>query len=571
MSNAKETTNRRILVVDDNPEIFNDFKTILVGEIDTSALDTFSAELFGSEAGTLQKGISYQLDYASQGREGYEKVKRALAQERPYQLAFVDMRMPPGWDGLETIEHIWQADPNIQVTICTAYSDHSWEEITRRLGTTDKLLLLKKPFDSVEVAQIAATMTEKWFLSRQAAQKMEEMDRKVEERTRELERANERLLESQERFRTLVEHAGDAIFTINPEGKLVDINRQACISLGYSREELLDMNVEDVDAAFDSNEFNKEFRQKLRGGVPITLETIHKRKDGSTFPVEARAAAIHLDGQRLVLAVARNITGRKQAEEERHKMETQMHQAKKMESLNVMAGSIAHNFNNLLAVVLGNMQLALLNLSTESTAKINVEKAEKSALKAAELSTLMLTYVGQNYVTFSSINLADIVEDTIKSLEESIPENISMTFQPVRPFPEIEAVPDQVRQVVTNVFANALEAIGENRGTITVAAGVMTCDRACLQQSYLDEELPKGDYVYLEISDTGCGMDEEMKSKIFDPYFTTKFTGRGLGLAAVLGILRGHRGAVIVDSEPGKGTTVRVLFPLKQQHIKVDS
>lgn len=565
MSKINELPTRRILIIDDNREIFNDFKTILAGEIDTSDLDAFNAELFGGEPDTLQKSINYHLDHASQGREGYEKVKDALVQKRPYQLAFVDMRMPPGWDGLETIEHIRQVDPDIQLTICTAYSDHSWEEITRRLGTTDKLLILKKPFDSVEVAQIAATMTEKWFLSRQAEKKMEDLDRKVEERTRELALTNERLQESQERFRALVEHAADAIFTIDTERKFVDVNRRACTSLGYSREELLGMSVEDVDMGFDSSVSENKFREKLLEGVPITLETVHKRKDGSTFPVEARAAAVHLDGQRLVLAVARDITERKQAEEEHQKMETQMHRAKKMESLNVMAGSIAHNFNNLLAVVLGNLQLALMDIGTESPAKQNVEKAEKSALKAAELSTLMLTYVGQNFVTSSTVNLADIVEDTIKSLEASIPGNISLTFQPVLPFPEIEAVPDQVRRAAANLFANSLEAIGEKGGTITVTTGVKTCDRACLQQSYLDEEIPEGDYVYLEIADTGCGMDEEMRSKIFDPYFTTKFTGRGLGLAAVLGIVRGHRGAIFVDSEAGKGTTVRVLFPLKRE------
>lgn len=565
MSSEKKTTNRRILIIDDNPEIFHDFKTILSGEIDTSELDALNAELFGTEPGTRQKSIDYQLDYASQGKEGYERVKVALAEERPYQLAFVDMRMPPGWDGLKTIERIWQTDPNIQVTICTAYSDHSWEDITRRLGTTDKLLILKKPFDGVEVSQIAGAMTEKWYLSSQAAQKMEELDRRVEDRTRELALTNDRLLESEERFRTLVEHAGDAIFSINSEGRFIDINRQACISLGYPKEELLDMRVEDVDITFDWDEFDKEFRQKLRGGDPITLETVHKRKDGSTFPVEARAAAVHLNGQRFILAVARNITERKQAEEERHKMEAQMHRAKKRESLNVMAGSIAHNFNNLLAVVLGNLQLALFNLSTESPAKTNVEKAEKSALKASELSTLMLTYVGQNYVTFSAVSVTDIVESTIKSMKKSIPEDISLTFEPVPPLPEIEAIPDQVREVVVNVFANALEAIAENKGTINVATGVVTCNRACLQESDLDEELPEGDYVFLDVADTGCGMDEEMKSKIFDPYFTTKFTGRGLGLAAVLGIVRGHRGAVIVDSEPGKGTTVRILFPINQE------
>ncbi len=183
MQDNEDTSIRRILVIDDNPDIFSDFQMVLQETENTPGLDKLNAELFGNETKDSPYVKTYGLDYASQGREGYEKVKEALAQNQPYNLAFVDMRMPPGWDGLETIEHIWQADPDIQIVICTAYSDYSWDEIIEKIGSSDNLLILKKPFDVVEVAQLASALTEKWYLSRQSSMKMEALDKKTKELT----------------------------------------------------------------------------------------------------------------------------------------------------------------------------------------------------------------------------------------------------------------------------------------------------------------------------------------------------------------------------------------------------
>ena len=189
MQYNEDTSIRRILVIDDNPDIFSDFQMVLHAKESTSDLDKLNAELFGDETKDSPLVKTYELDYASQGREGYEKAKQALAQNQPYNLAFVDMRMPPGWDGLETIEQIWQVDPAIQIVICTAYSDYSWDEIIEKIGSSDNLLILKKPFDVVEVAQLASALTEKWHLSRQASMKMQE----VEQRTKELTALNTQL------------------------------------------------------------------------------------------------------------------------------------------------------------------------------------------------------------------------------------------------------------------------------------------------------------------------------------------------------------------------------------------
>jgi signal transduction histidine kinase len=184
---------RKVVIIDDNPDIFKDFCTILCKKNHPGELDEMEADLFGIEniPTVPSTAFEYELVYASQGKEGVERIRQACKEGKPFSLAFVDMRMPPGWDGLETIKHAWKIDPAIQVVICTAYSDYSWEEITRDLGCTDNLLILKKPFENAEVSQIASAMTTKWLLGRQAAMKMQELQEMVDRQTGELIRAKE--------------------------------------------------------------------------------------------------------------------------------------------------------------------------------------------------------------------------------------------------------------------------------------------------------------------------------------------------------------------------------------------
>ena len=183
MSNAETEMIHRILIIDDNPSIHKDFQTILIDEEESTILNELRSEVFGNKTNDNIPKSVYELDFASQGKEGCEKIKQACFEDHPYELVFVDMRMPPGWDGLKTIEHIWQTDPKVQVVICTAYSDYSWGEITERFGRSENLLILKKPFDSAEVAQLASALTEKWVLARKASLKMDQLEQMVKERT----------------------------------------------------------------------------------------------------------------------------------------------------------------------------------------------------------------------------------------------------------------------------------------------------------------------------------------------------------------------------------------------------
>jgi signal transduction histidine kinase len=191
MSEQRPAANPRILVIDDNAAIHADIRKLFAVDESTASLEDAEADLFGDSR--QPSPPAFQIDSASQGQEGLALVERAVAAQAPYALAFVDMRMPPGWDGLTTICHLWRADPELQVVICTAYSDHSWAEIVERLGQSDNLLVLKKPFDAVEVTQMAHALSEKWALRRRLAAQMRELEAMVCERTRDLEQANRQL------------------------------------------------------------------------------------------------------------------------------------------------------------------------------------------------------------------------------------------------------------------------------------------------------------------------------------------------------------------------------------------
>ena len=192
MKNNTTAGNRRILVIDDNVSIHEDFRKILLPPKGADALDQARVALFG-ETPSLPPQERYELEFASQGREGFGLVDHALREGKPYAMAFVDMRMPPGWDGLETIEHIWYVDPALEIVVCTAYSDHPWEDVSRRIGNTDKLLILLKPFNSIEVIQLANSLTKKWNLARAVEYEIDILSSSVIKRTTELQEANGRL------------------------------------------------------------------------------------------------------------------------------------------------------------------------------------------------------------------------------------------------------------------------------------------------------------------------------------------------------------------------------------------
>ncbi|MBC8204275.1 PAS domain S-box protein [bacterium] len=306
----------------------------------------------------------------------------------------------------------------------------------------------------------------------------------------------------------------------------------------------------------------------------IETDARFKRIDGSEFVGQIKTNVLDRENPaKGIIVNIIDITELRRLEEERLSLERQVQHAQKLESLGVLAGGIAHDFNNILMVVLGHADLALMEISPHSPVRESLQEIEKAARRAADLSRQMLAYSGKGRFLLEHINLNELVLEMAHLLEVSASKNVVIKYNFDDNLPSFEGDATQIRQVIMNLITNASEAIGDKSGVVALSTGIMECDREYLNScnpaftSGIDEPLSEGIYVYLEAADTGCGMDAETQEKIFDPFFTTKFTGRGLGLAAALGIIRGHKGLVKIYSEIGKGTTIKILFPVKSDSM----
>jgi two-component system cell cycle sensor histidine kinase/response regulator CckA len=386
----------------------------------------------------------------------------------------------------------------------------------------------------------------------------------------EAQRDEERLRDSEKRYRRITEAVTDYIYTVRIEnGHPIETKHgEGCLAVtGYSSQELaVDPHLWIRMVLDEDRDLVREQAERiLAGETPEPVEHRIVRKDGATRWIR-NTVAPHKDAQGTLLSydgLIRDITGQKEAEERRRKIEAHLRQAEKMESLNVMAGAIAHNFNNMLMGVLGFLDLALRDLPKGTHARKAVEEAQHAAQRAAELSSLMLVYVGQGLGEMETVDVDRLIEEAREAARPAVSKRIVLQSSRTAESKTIWADLARVRQVLRNLIANAAEAIGENRGAISVRSDAVDLGRKALSETYIDDDLRPGRYVRLEVSDTGSGMDGKTLARIFDPFFTTRFTGRGLGLAVALGIVRAHRGAINVDSAPERGTTVRVFFPAK--------
>jgi PAS domain S-box-containing protein len=360
--------------------------------------------------------------------------------------------------------------------------------------------------------------------------------------------------------RFAMDNAADAIFWIQEDATILDGNQAACRSLGYTHEELVGLKVPDVDTLYSQPLWGPHWAS-LKASKTQALETIHRRKDGIEFPVEVYANYIQFGERELNCAFVRDLRERKQSEDQRLNLEQQLLHAQKLESLGVLAGGIAHDFNNILTSIIGSADLALLQLNPESPVKEHLLRIEHSSARAADLARQMLAYSGKGQFLIEDIDVNRLVEEMVHMLEVSISKKALLRLDLHHPLPSVKGDATQLRQVLMNLVINASEALGDTGGVIALRTGRLVCSAAYRKEAALKEPLAEGTYVYFEVLDTGCGMDKETLGRIFDPFFTTKFTGRGLGMAATLGIVRGHKGAIKIYSEPGKGTTFKVLLP----------
>lgn len=460
-------SNRRILLIDDTPSIHEDFRKILIpAEATNPDLDLFEAALFGTQA--PPEVLPFELCFAYSGQQGLEYIQQGLVESRPFAMAFVDMRMPQGWDGVETIEYLWEADPRLQVVICTAFTDHSWSDLLARLDGRDRLLILKKPFDNIEVIQLASALTNKWEMTERALLKMTELEIRVERRTEEFKQASQalqieiderKLLEGQlvqsEKLASLGQMAAGIAHEINNPIGFISSNLGTLAQYFCKFQELL--------------EAYKEAESHI--GSPQIIEQLRALKERLDLPFIEEEIP-------LMIRESRDGVGR--------------------------AAQIVKDLKEFSRVDASpQWQWASLQRGIDSTLNIVANEVKYKA-------------------------------DVIKEYQ---------------PLPDIECLPAQLNQVIMNLVVNAAQAIGPERGRITLRNGVA------------------GEKVWLEISDTGTGITPEVMQKVFDPFFTTKPVGKGtgLGLSLSYGIVQKHRGTISVKSTVGVGTTFRVELPIRQQ------
>ncbi len=427
MSLSHPHLNRRILAVDDNPAIHEDFRKILTrtDAPDNRLDDLESAFLEAQSQPHVHAG--FEVDSAYQGEEALAKVVHAFDHGDPYALAFVDMRMPPGWDGVETVSRLWKADPHLQIVICTAYSDYSWQEILHRLGNRDNLAVLKKPFDNIEVVQLCETLTQKWSLRLQ------------------------------------------------------------------------------------------------------------------------------------------EVTERKRSEAEKAKLESQLHQAQRMESVGQLAGGVAHDFNNVLAAMMMRLSLLQSNPTLDSETRETLDELMHDAKRAASMTRQLLLFSRRSVMELHLLDLNELVSTLLKMLGRLIGEHIVVRFERRDGLPALQADRGMIEQVIMNLAVNARDAM-QKGGEITIRIEDLEVDAARVLPY---PQVQPGRFLCLSVADTGCGMDDATRGRIFEPFFTTKETGKGtgLGLATVHGIVAQHKGWVEVESEFGKGATFHVFLPASSMQI----
>jgi PAS domain S-box-containing protein len=541
-------SNSRILIVDDNRAIHDDLCKILCGEMPLQEDEAF---LFGTVPVPVTE---FQIDSAYQGKEGLEKVKQALAEGRPYALAFVDVRMPPGWDGVETIVRFRQVDPNLQTVICTAYSDYSWTDMQRRLGHSDNLLILKKPFDNVEIIQLAHALTRKWLVTRQAEAKMADLDRMVAQRTAELQTAHEQLkkefaerAKAEEAFRIIFQASPIAISLLDGEHRYVDANRAFETQHGLAKAVILGKTPSELGLV-DGQTQHELCWQMARDGAISEKEVVHMPASGERTSL-LWVRNVEIGSAPHALEFCLDITQRKAMEEQLRQARSAAEAASKIKS--EFLANMSHEIRTPMNGVVGFTQVLL---GTE----LNAE--QRDCLETVESSAGLLMRIINDILDFSKIEAGCLeVEAAPFSLRECV-EGAAKTMLAVAQEKGLDLqweispeIPDGVagdavrlRQVLLNLIGNAVKFTAKGLVRVEVAP----------------EQVGQSNVLaHFRVRDTGIGVPADKQEFIFEPFrqgdgsVTRRYGGTGLGLAISARLVALMGGRIWVESAERQGST----------------
>ena len=579
MSQSDNSPKGRLLIIDDNRSIHDDFHKILTLSDENAELISAELAFFGAPS-VVTPQVVYDINHAYQGQEGLDLVVQGLVRNRPYDVAFVDMRMPPGWDGVETVERLWEKDPELQIVICTAYSDYTWSEIIERLGCNDNLLILKKPFDNVEVAQFAFALTEKRRLSRQANLKMEELEALVQIRTQKLQ-------ESRAESERLLDAISSVLIGIDCKGLVERWNFSAEEIFGISAKEVIGRSFVELDIKWVNRDKILEILAVKDATQSKSYEIEYYDQHHSTRLLGLSVYPIKEVEQFCgVLILGKDLT-------EQRLLEIKLQQTHKLESIGQLAAGVAHEINTPIQFVSNNLDFlrqgfdCLLNILhvyedlsdpilvdsyCDSIWKDIVACKEKNRLGFVRNESPRafievidgIKQVSEIVKAMKSFSHPGSQKKTPADLNQAILEALVVARHEWRHIAEIEAdlasdlplVPcllGEFKQVMLNLLLNAAHAIDDvvseskDKGVISV-------------KTYLD-----GDHVKIEVCDTGGGIPESIHHRIFDPFFTTKDVGRGSGQGLAIAhniIVHKHGGELTFETQNNQGTKFYIDLPM---------
>ena len=388
----------------------------------------------------------------------------------------------------------------------------------------------------------------------------------LEMQNEELRRVQEELEVSRARYFDLYDMAPVGYLTLSEQGLILEANLTAAKLLGVARGALVKLPLSRFILPDDQDIHYLHRKQLLETGAPQVWELRLLKKDSGPFWARVQAAiARDADGAAICRVVVSDIGERKRAEVEKAKLEIQDQQLQKAESLGRMAGAIAHRFNNYLMAVMGNLELGMGDQSLDTRSFQNLTHAMEAARQAAHLSTQMLAYLGQALGRQEPLDLSNLCRRGLPALRTTMPKDVALEMNSPAPVLVVSANASQIREVLTNLVTNAWESCAA-QGTVRLTLKTVTAADIPAAHRFPIGWQPHGDaYACLEVVDNGCGIAEKDLEKLFDPFFSTKLGGRGLGLPVVLGIVRAHSGAITADSEPGRGSVFQVFLPLSAE------
>jgi len=584
MDNAMNKINSelfRVLAVDDEESILELYRQVLSrkgrDKKRASEMSDLEARLFGKPQSEPASAFFFDLTVCRQGDEAIEKVKDSIIEGRPFALVLLDIRMPPGPDGVAAAEAIRALDPMIEILIVTGYSDIDPAEIANRVSPPHKLLYIQKPFHPQEIYQFVCTLCSKWKNEAFIRAYNQRLLSHIEAQTKELQKTNKELRaeikireesetalrDSEGKFRDLFEKSSDHLYLHDLEGNLVHSNLSFKAECGYDEEFLHLRNIRDLIPERYVHKFDEYLKRIIEKGYDEGV-MILQALDGRELVIEYKNSLIRdTEGRPVaVRGAGHDVSERLRNEEERHRLEMQLVQMQRMEALGTLSGGIAHNFNNLLMGILGNASLAALEIDPNHELQRNLNNIKTLVECGSRLTRQLLEYSKGGEYEVAPVDLNALIKKTSDAFGATR-KDIRIHHRFDEAF-AIDGDRGQIEQVLMNLFVNAADAMP--------AGGELFLGTKKISHLEITDKPfnPKpGDYLLLSFRDTGIGMDKDTLEHIFEPFFTTKglTKGTGLGLASVYGIIKAHGGYIDVKSAKGEGATFLIYLPLSAKKI----